>query len=131
MPHSEGLAVGFRHELARSVIPDPSARRVAGGPPPRARASPARRARCGRGPSLSHPAEPGRADPREVQVLGLIVGGLRNSEIAARLFLSEKTVDHHVSSVLRRLGVQTRRQAAERAVQEGIIEPLDSGTGGG
>jgi DNA-binding NarL/FixJ family response regulator len=83
------------------------------------------------GPRSATRRNPAGLTPREVQVLGLIADGLRNSEIAARLFLSEKTVDHHVSSVLRKLGVQTRRQAAEHAVREGIIESPDSGTGGG
>ncbi len=85
----------------------------------------------GVGPRSATRRNPAGLTPREVQVLGLIADGLRNSQIAARLFLSEKTVDHHVSSVLRKLGVQTRRQAAEHAVREGIIEPPDSGTGGG
>ena len=85
----------------------------------------------GVGPRSATRRNPAGLTRREIQVLGLIADGLRNSEIAARLFLSEKTVDHHVSSVLRKLGVQTRRQAAQHAVREGIIEPLDSGTGGG
>jgi len=85
----------------------------------------------GVGPRSATRRNPAGLTPREVQVLGLIADGLRNSEIAARLFLSEKTVDHHVSSVLRKLGVQTRGQAAEHAVGEGIIEPPDSATGSG
>ena len=85
----------------------------------------------GVGPRSATRRNPAGLTSREVQVLGLIADGLRNSQIAARLFLSEKTVGHHVSSVLRKLGVQTRSQAAEHAVREGIIEPLDSGTGGG
>ena len=85
----------------------------------------------GVGPRSATRRNPAGLTPREVQVLGLIADGLRNSEIAARLFLSEKTVDHHVSSVLRKLGVQTRRQAAQHAVREGIIEPLGSDPGGG
>ena len=40
--------------------------------------------------------------------------GLRNAEIAGRLFLSEKTVAHHVSAILRKLGVATRSQAGCR-----------------
>ena len=83
----------------------------------------------GVGPRSATRRNPAGLTSREVQVLGLIADGLRNSEIAARLFLSEKTVDHHVSSVLRKLGVRTRGQAAGRAVREGIIEPPDSGTG--
>ena len=85
----------------------------------------------GVGPRSATRRNPAGLTSREVQVLGLIADGLRNSDIAARLFLSEKTVGHHVSSVLRKLGVQTRRQAAEHAVRDGLIEPLDSSTGGG
>ena len=47
-------------------------------------------------------------------MLALLAEGLRNAEIAERLFLSERTVAHHVSAVLRKLGVRTRGQAAAR-----------------
>jgi DNA-binding CsgD family transcriptional regulator len=49
---------------------------------------------------------------REVQVAILVSQGLRDSEIAKRLFLSEKTVNHHVSAILHKLGVSSRTQAA-------------------
>ena len=47
-------------------------------------------------------------------MLTLVAEGLRNAEIATRLFLSERTVDHQVSAVLRKLGVRTRAQAAAK-----------------
>ena len=53
---------------------------------------------------------------REAEVLGLLGEHLTNAEIAAKLFLSVKTVDHHVSAVLAKLGVPTRA-AARRAAQ--------------
>ena len=55
-------------------------------------------------------------------MLALISDGLRNGEIAARLFLSEKTVDHHVSAILRKLGVSSRLKAAAEATRLGIGE---------
>ena len=50
----------------------------------------------------------------------LVAEGLHNSEIAGRLFLAEKTVDHHVSAILRKLGVRTRGQASTEAVRLGL-----------
>jgi DNA-binding NarL/FixJ family response regulator len=51
-----------------------------------------------------------------------VADGLRNAEIAGRLFVSEKTVAHHVSAVLRKLGVATRNQAGAEAARLGIVE---------
>jgi DNA-binding NarL/FixJ family response regulator len=52
---------------------------------------------------------------REQEVLDLVSAGKTNAEIAATLVLSAKTVDHHVSAILAKLGVPTRRAAAEAA----------------
>jgi ATP/maltotriose-dependent transcriptional regulator MalT len=54
---------------------------------------------------------------REAEVLALLSEGLRNSAIAKRLFVSTKTVDHHVSAILTRLGVRSRAQAVAMARQ--------------
>ncbi|NHA67980.1 response regulator transcription factor [Phycicoccus sp. CMS6Z-2] len=59
--------------------------------------------------------------PREHEILDLVAGGLSNGQIAARLFLSQKTVRNHVSAVL------TKLQAADRA--EAIIRARDAGLG--
>jgi DNA-binding CsgD family transcriptional regulator len=57
---------------------------------------------------------------RELEVLRLVTEGLPNSDIAARLFLSPRTVDHHVSAVLGKLGVGRRSDAAAAAARAGI-----------
>jgi DNA-binding NarL/FixJ family response regulator len=57
---------------------------------------------------------------REIDVLGLVAEGLRNAEIAERLVLSERTVDHHVSAILRKLDVRTRGEASAQAVLLGL-----------
>jgi serine-type D-Ala-D-Ala carboxypeptidase/endopeptidase (penicillin-binding protein 4) len=61
---------------------------------------------------------------RQREVLGLIVEGLDNREIAARLGISERTARAHVSAVLDRLGASNRTQAAVAAVQKGILALL-------
>jgi DNA-binding NarL/FixJ family response regulator len=48
--------------------------------------------------------------------------GLRNNEIAERLFLSPKTVDHHVSAVLSKLGVKTRANVRSEAERRGLLK---------
>ena len=54
---------------------------------------------------------------RELDVLALVGEGLRNTEIAQRLFISAKTVDHHMSAILAKLGVRTRQDAVRVAAQ--------------
>jgi DNA-binding CsgD family transcriptional regulator len=76
-----------------------------------------------RGPRPSTQANPARLTSREIEVLRLVAKGLRNSEIADQLFLSAKTVDHHVSAILRKLGVRTRGQAAAEAARLGVSDP--------
>lgn len=58
---------------------------------------------------------------REEEVLELIVKGMANKEIAARLRITEHTVKNHVKNILSKLGVDDRTQAATTAVQRGII----------
>jgi DNA-binding CsgD family transcriptional regulator/tetratricopeptide (TPR) repeat protein len=58
---------------------------------------------------------------REREVLDLICSGRANSEIAELLFISAKTVDHHVSAVLAKLGVPSRGAAATEAARRGLV----------
>ncbi len=74
-----------------------------------------------RGPRQRTCQHPAGLTTREVEVLALLAGGLRNAEIAERLVVSTKTVDHHVSAILRKLGVRTRGEAAAEASRRGLL----------
>lgn len=73
--------------------------------------------RIPRGPRSSTTQNPGNLTEREVEVLHLVAQGLRNAQIAARLSLSEKTIDHHVSAILSKLGVRSRAEAVAQAAR--------------
>jgi DNA-binding CsgD family transcriptional regulator/tetratricopeptide (TPR) repeat protein len=62
-------------------------------------------------------ANPAGLTDRQLEILRLVAAGLSNAEIAARLVVSTRTVDHHVSAILAKLGVPTRREAAARAAE--------------
>jgi DNA-binding CsgD family transcriptional regulator/tetratricopeptide (TPR) repeat protein len=68
-----------------------------------------------RGSRTSTRLDPHGLTKREAEILGLLTEGLRNSAIAKRLFLSTKTVDHHVSAILTKLGVPSRAEAVAMA----------------
>jgi DNA-binding CsgD family transcriptional regulator len=73
-----------------------------------------------RGPRPATRANPAGLTARQLEVLALLAQGDQNAEIAEKLFLSEKTVEHHVSAILSKLGVRTRVQAAAEAARLGI-----------
>jgi len=72
------------------------------------------------GPRTATRADPLGLTRREREVLELICAGHTNAEIAAKLFLSPRTVDHHVSAVLAKLGAPTRGAAASHAARLGL-----------
>jgi DNA-binding CsgD family transcriptional regulator len=78
-----------------------------------------------RGPIRATAANPAGLTARQVDVLGLLAEGLTNAEIAARLSLSAKTVGHHVSALLAKLGVGSRHQAAVAARRLGVVVAKD------
>jgi DNA-binding CsgD family transcriptional regulator/tetratricopeptide (TPR) repeat protein len=65
-----------------------------------------------RGPRSATRANPAGLTARQLEVLSLVAEGLPNAEIAERLVLSTRTVDHHVSAILGKLGARTRGEAA-------------------
>ena len=82
-----------------------------------------------RGPRARTRSNPAGLTARELEVLALLAEGLRNADIAARLVVSAKTVDHHVSAILRKLDVRTRSEAVAAAwrLDLGVSEPDPDG----
>ena len=74
-----------------------------------------------RGPQERTRKNPQGLTNRELKVLELLTEGCRNAEIARRLFVSEKTVDHHVSAILGKLAVRSRGEAAAAASRLGLV----------
>ena len=66
-------------------------------------------------------AETHRLTPREVQVLPLVAAGKTNAAVAAELFLSERTIERHLSNIFTKLDLSTRTAAAAWAYEHGLI----------
>jgi DNA-binding NarL/FixJ family response regulator len=75
-----------------------------------------------RGPRFATRANAASLTARELEVLQRLAAGESNREIADRLYLSPKTVGHHVSSILNKLEVATRREAVRHAQALGLLQ---------
>jgi ATP/maltotriose-dependent transcriptional regulator MalT len=75
-----------------------------------------------RGQRKSTRSNSARLTERELDVLQLLKEGMQNKEIAARLFISAKTVDHHISAILFKLEVSSRAKAVQEAISLNIIK---------
>jgi DNA-binding CsgD family transcriptional regulator/tetratricopeptide (TPR) repeat protein len=73
-----------------------------------------------RGPRAATARNPAGLTARELEVLALLSADLPNADIAARLVLSTRTVEHHVSAILRKLGIASRREARAAAAGYGL-----------
>src|SRR5215210_3016821 len=76
---------------------------------------------------VSAPENPEALTERETEVLRLLARGKSNRQIASELFVEEKTVKTHVSSILMKLGVHSRTQAALHAVHAGLVSVEELG----
>src|SRR5262249_43989978 len=101
------------HDILQSLGAQPAAAAVA-------RRLRERGVRVARGPRPSTRDNPAQLTAREVEVLALVAEGLRNADIARRLNVSEQTVGHHISAMLRKLDVRTRGEAGATAVRLGL-----------
>jgi DNA-binding CsgD family transcriptional regulator/tetratricopeptide (TPR) repeat protein len=106
LDEEEALAESI--EIARALGAEPLTRRVA-----------VRMRELGlripKGPRDATRANPAGLTARQLEVLALLAKGLTNAEIAERLVVSTRTVEHHVAAVLTKLGAQSRREAVRRA----------------
>ncbi len=104
----EALGAHPAAEIARRTLRQSGARGLPRGPRPATRANPV---------GLTN---------RQLEILHLLLQGLRNTEIAERLYASPKTIEHHVSAILAKLGVRSRAEAAIAARELGISATRDT-----
>ena len=112
-----GTEAALRHSLG--LLTSLDARATAALVTRRLRALGAREIPRGRRPTTRR--NPAELTGRELQILQLLANGLRNAKIAERLFLSERTVENHVSAILRKLSASSRIEAVADARQLGIL----------
>jgi DNA-binding NarL/FixJ family response regulator len=127
-------ARGCPYEAARALAESETAEDVAGalreferlGAVPAARLASERLRALGalvpRRPRPTTRANPAGLTSRELEVLRLIASGLRNAEVAKRLVLWSRTVEQHVSAILRKLNARTRGEAVAAAAKLGLLQ---------
>lgn len=71
-------------------------------------------------PRAATRSNPAGLTTRQLEVARLIANGLTNAELAQRLYISEKTADHHVSAILGKLGLSSRREVSRRSAEFGL-----------
>lgn len=123
-PHRQALALlGSQHpeDLREAIEILDRLGAVAAVPLARARLRALGVATVPRGRARSTRANPGGLTDRQLEVLRLVEAGMSNGEIAGRLVLSPKTVEHHVGAVLAKLGVSSRAEAAAAARGLGVV----------
>jgi DNA-binding NarL/FixJ family response regulator len=129
----EALRAGARGYVSKDVAPDELARAVRGVArgevllqPQLAARLLARSGSWGQSTTGTSPAE--SLTIREREVLQLLARGLRNKEIAARLVVSERTVNFHLANIYAKLHVSGRTEALSRALQWGLLSDLGKRT---
>ena len=115
LEHGDGPAQLAALEILENLGADPAAERLR----QKLRATGVRG--IPRGPRPSTKENPAGLTSRQMEVLELMIDGLGNAEIADRLFISSRTVDHHVSDILAKLDAHTRAEAVSLALQSGLI----------
>ncbi len=125
-----GLADGSSEAAADDLLAARAAFREMGAEGWRRRAEARLRAIGRRIPTRSRqPTEPGAGlSAREYEVLSQLALGLRNRDIGARLFISERTVARHLVQINAKLGVSNRTAAVHEARQRGLLTPAEGVT---
>jgi HD-GYP domain-containing protein (c-di-GMP phosphodiesterase class II) len=77
-------------------------------------------------PSTRRPELPGGLTPREVEVLGMVARGLTSKQIAERLYITPKTVGHHIGHIYMKIGASNRVAASLYATEHGLLGQADS-----
>ncbi len=81
--------------------------------------------RLARGKGRKTRSHAGGLTERQAEVLQLLAEGVTNTDIADRLFVSPRTVEHHVSAVMTKLDAASREEAVSRALDDGLLAPPD------